>query len=1006
MRPILLLPLLLLTTCAKPPPEAYTEAGGARGRLEQAVTLGNNAVGEACVQSATARTAAEVYCGGWVQASARVRAAGAATDATLPALAASGNWRTTLDTTYACGAAQPTSLQGATALRLDCTRRSGGWPHVAIVALSGGQAWLADGVVSALPAIGHSVAVLSGRETPSRVSSAAIEALQAQREGAKARATGDVREFDSLMLQGARANLADNSAASESAYGAALALQEKALGRDNPNVADPLIHLALQISNQGRYAEADALLKRAESLAPRQQGDPALMPRLAHYQGLHAYNQHKLDAALELLRRADAGYVAVIPPDTLQAKPAARNSVEASLAEVLTSPAQRQARYALSGLVEARRYEAVVLRDLGRRAESDNTLRSAEEIARNSGLDRPELTARLSRTNAVSASQSGDRVLALNAFRTSNGAFQRAFPASRPLALVGLLRAKELVQAGEFDNAVTVCRDSIQVLIEIKSAFEPERMSGCLEGFAAAANTSKDPAARQKLLRDMFQASQLVRGSTTSQQIQQASARLSQGGGNSKVAEAIREQQDAAARLNDIRRRRETAAQAVRDGIPASADAAGLEEEERKAQAALANKEGDLQAAAPNYDQLIQQAISADDVLKTLKPGEAFASITLTPDGGFVFLLHDGTVQLGRVAGGAKVVDKLVQKIRAGMEPTTPAFDIKSSQALYKAVFGDVERSLDGVKAFTVAPSGSLLSLPFGVLLSGPADPGSLGAAPWLVKRMAIGHVPSAGNFVALRRVAGGSQAPRAWFGFGDFRPVSLAQARRSFPASCGDSAELMAKLPPLPSAKQELEFARRVLGGGSEDELLGPAFTARSVKGQNLINYRVLHFATHAILPSELKCQSEPALITSAPAGAPDASGALLRASDLEQIKLDADLVILSACNSGGPDGSLGGGESLSTLARSFFYGGARSLLITHWEVSDQAATFMVVETLRRMRLDPGLGTATALREAQNEILSRAGGTLPAEFAHPFFWAPFALIGQAALPTGARPPS
>lgn len=999
MRHAALLLLTLLACCAVPPPEAYTTAAG-RGRLDQSVDLGANGVGEACVQASSSRTAAEVYCGGWQQPSARVRTAGAAGDGNLTSIATSGAWRSSLDSTYDCGAPQSTSLAGANAVRLDCTRRAGGWPYVAVVALSGGQAWVADGVVSSLPAIGKSIAVLSGRERAVPVTSAAVEAMQAQREGARARATGDVREFDSLMLQGARANLADNSAASESAYGAALGLQEKALGKDNPNVADPLLHVALQISNQGRYAEADVLFKRAEALAAKQQGDSSLTPRLLHYEGLHAYNQHKLDAALGLLKRADDGYVAALPPEALRAQPnVSRNSVEASLSEVLTSPAQRQSRVALSGLIEARRYQAVVLRDLNRKAESDLAMKSAEDVARNAALDRAELTARLSRTAAVSASLAGDRALALSSFRASNGAFQRAYPASRPLALIGLLRAKELVQSGDAEAAVPVCRASIAVLLEIKSAFEPERMGGCLDGFAAAAAVTKDAETKQALLRDMFRAAQLVRGSTTSQQIQQASARLAEGGGNSKVAVAIRDQQDAAGRLNDIRRRREAVAQAARDGTPAPADAATLDEEERKAQLALASKESDLQAAAPNYDQLIQQATSAEDVLKALKPGEAFASITMTQDGGYVFLLRDGTVQLGHVAGGSKVVDKLVTRIRAGMEPTMPAFDLKAAETLFKAVFGDVSAGLDGVKALTVAPSGSLLSLPFSVLLTGPGDPAALGGSPWLVKRMAVGHVPSAGNFVALRRVAGSSKAAKPWFGFGDFRPVTLAQARRSFPAACGDSADLLAKIPPLPSAKQELEFARRVLGGGTEDQLLGTNFTAPAVEKESLSSYRVLHFATHAILPSELKCQGEPALITSAPNGAADASGALLKASDLAQIKLDADLVILSACNSGGPDGSAGGGESLSTLARSFFYGGARSLLVTHWEVSDQAATFMVVETLRRMRADPGLGVATALREAQNEILTRAGGSLPAEFAHPFFWAPFALIGQAALP-------
>ena len=278
MRAFTLLALLPLAACAVPPPEAYT-AG--RGRPDQSVDLGPNEVGEGCVQSATSGDTGEIYCGTWQQASARVRAAGPGSGdgPALMTAITTGSWRSNLDASYSCAPPQQQTLGGQPALLMQCTRLAGGWPHIALATTSGGRIWLADGVVSAVPAIAHSVAVLSGRETPRVTSSAAVQALQAQRQGAQSRASGDVREFDALMAQGARANLVDDSAAAETAYGAALALQEKALGRDNPNVADPLMHLALQLSNQGRYAEADTLFARAERLAAQQGSDVLLVPR-------------------------------------------------------------------------------------------------------------------------------------------------------------------------------------------------------------------------------------------------------------------------------------------------------------------------------------------------------------------------------------------------------------------------------------------------------------------------------------------------------------------------------------------------------------------------------------------------------------------------------------------------------------------------------------------------------------------------------------------------------
>jgi CHAT domain-containing protein len=131
---------------------------------------------------------------------------------------------------------------------------------------------------------------------------------------------------------------------------------------------------------------------------------------------------------------------------------------------------------------------------------------------------------------------------------------------------------------------------------------------------------------------------------------------------------------------------------------------------------------------------------------------------------------------------------------------------------------------------------------------------------------------------------------------------------------------------------------------------------------------------------------------VTSAPPNARDASGTLLTASDVTILDLDADAIILSACNTGGPGNSTGG-ESLSGLARAFFFAGARSMLVTHWSINDQTSAFLVADTLGR--LAGGAGLADALRAAQLGIIDRAGKDLPASLAHPFYWAPFALIGE-----------
>jgi CHAT domain-containing protein len=199
--------------------------------------------------------------------------------------------------------------------------------------------------------------------------------------------------------------------------------------------------------------------------------------------------------------------------------------------------------------------------------------------------------------------------------------------------------------------------------------------------------------------------------------------------------------------------------------------------------------------------------------------------------------------------------------------------------------------------------------------------------------------------------------------------------------------------LPKLPGAELELETVRRLSHAPASDQLLGPAFTADAVLHANLKNARILYFATHALLATDLKCQTEPALVTSAPPRAKTAVGALLTASQVTRLDLDADAVILSACNTGGAAGGEAG-ESLSGLARSFFYAGARSLLVTHWAVNDRVTAYLVAVTVAKAQGDPSLGMAGGLALAQRSMLADAKGDLAGQ-AHPFYWAPLALIGD-----------
>jgi CHAT domain-containing protein len=991
-----------LTACTTPPESAYV-SGSQSSRTDGGIALGKNASGEDCSQQGLGE-GADLYCGTWLQPSARVRRPPPGSPASLAEMASSGPWRAGLDQRYACQPPTPTTILGSEpALLLQCTRRVGGWAHVALLATVGGRTWLADGVQPALPVVERSIGVLSGRLPAAAAAEAqggAAQRLLAERAAARAFSSGDVGEYDRLVRVADDANRTEDFAGAEKNLRAALALQQKALGADNPNIVVSLISLALQVSNQRRFGEADSLFSRASQLAAAAD-DPLQAIRLVHYQALHAANQGRNDEALTLLGRAGQGYASQLPDEVRNARPrgirpGTTGSGMADLLpsrEMLSAPATRTA---LLGLIEVRRREAALLRRAGRTAESAAALQAANDLVNGNGLRQPVITARMARTGAGIVAQTVGADAAADEYARAAAVFAQALPDSRPVAETLLLRAGQMARAGQTAAADETCLRAVKLLRQLRIGTEPALLAPCLAAFATAA--SARPAESQRWLTEMFEAAQLAQGGVTSQQIAQATARLSENARDPKVAAAIRAREDIRARLADLYRERDQ----LEPGAGANAQAASPELDARiaKAQEEAAEGESALQAASPNYGQLVQQVAPAADVLAALAPGEAFVSLMLSDTSGWAFALRNGRIDVSAIPGGLPEMARLVRRVRESIENTTgtpPPFDAEAAHAIYRATLAGLEPALQGADAMVIVPSGPLLSLPFELLLTGPATRDQLATAPWLLRRASISHVPAAANFVSLRKIAGNSRATRAWFGFGDFRPVTLAQATRTFGNECSDSARLYAGMPPLPFARAELEVSRRLLGAAANDALLGPAFTVPGVKRASLKDVRILHFATHALLPAELRCQAEPAIVTSAPPGAPDAAGSLLTASAILELDLDADTVILSACNSGGPGGTTAG-ESLSGLARSFFYAGARSLLVTHWSVNDQIAAYLVADSLRRLSETPSLGITGAMRAAQLGMLDEAGKGFVADVAHPFYWAPFAVIGEGGI--------
>jgi CHAT domain-containing protein len=156
-----------------------------------------------------------------------------------------------------------------------------------------------------------------------------------------------------------------------------------------------------------------------------------------------------------------------------------------------------------------------------------------------------------------------------------------------------------------------------------------------------------------------------------------------------------------------------------------------------------------------------------------------------------------------------------------------------------------------------------------------------------------------------------------------------------------------------------------------------------------SLTKYKIVHFATHGAVAGQVSRASEPGLLLTPPEEASQTDDGYLSASEIAALRLDADWVILSACNTAA--GEATGAEALSGLARAFFYAGARSLLVSHWEVSSDSTVKLITKTIAELKADPTIGRADALRRSMLSMVD----TGKEYEAHPAFWAPFVLVGE-----------
>ena len=358
-------------------------------------------------------------------------------------------------------------------------------------------------------------------------------------------------------------------------------------------------------------------------------------------------------------------------------------------------------------------------------------------------------------------------------------------------------------------------------------------------------------------------------------------------------------------------------------------------------------------------------------------------------------------------------------------------FQLETAHSLYQALFGDIEEAIEG-KDLIIVPTGPLTQLPFQVLVTDrPVNDKirrrTFREASWLIKDHALTVLPSVSALAALRRISGVSRASKPFIGFANplldgnprlesdrfaadlARTIAgcsasgerLTATRRALheavvPLAAGNKpvdASLVRLQSPLPETADEVCSVARSLGGLDAVNLGRQATESRlkalSANGE-LATYRIVHLATHGALAGELDGGREPGLILTPPEQPSRKDDGYLSASEIAGLKLNADWIILSACNTaaGGTDEA----EALSGLAKAFFYAGARSLLVSHWYVDSAATVALITGAARAMSHDVAMGRSEAMRQAMLALITSEGN-----FWHPSYWAPFVIVGEGA---------
>ena len=787
------------------------------------------------------------------------------------------------------------------------------------------------------------------------------------------------------------------------------------------NRSEALVNEALQKSNLGRFAEADSLFARAAEAVG---SDPIVARRLRNYRAIHDLNQGEPKAALAELDKPlpkavvdnEASDVGKLEIDSAMAR---RLNADARIGQQLGNqseellPAEKAAILDSQGL----QLRGTSLRLTGDRTGARAALNRADQQLQSIRSGKVAsilwMRAQIFGDLAAISEETGDRAEADKLYRQAVGMMEANYPGSAILLNAKARLAGYLARIGQLSTAEAMFSTIVHSQPDTSNL--PPSFANVLRPYVdLLLKKGEDPkteaeifAATQLMVRPGLAQTQAVLARELTGGTDEASRLFRQSVTLTRQVERSRIE---LARLQDLAK--PTPQEAVRARVlRATLDTS--QKEQLTTQAAL--------SSFPRYRAVSSDTISLGELQKILRPGEAYYRMTIVGDHVYAMLITPQAAYSVKLAATSKQLNEQVDALRDTIskvengQRTTYPFDVALSHQLYSELFGPFDAVLRPAKHLIFEPDGPMLRLPASVLVIDQASvdsyqrrakSGDQGAydfrgIAWLGRDRDISTAVSPRSFAQLRS-APPSAGRKEYLGLGENVPPG-AGAETAIPAAADRDCLLPLSSWNHPISARELEVAGSILrkfDPSGVEIVTGAQFTDTGLQQRaDLAQYRILHFATHGVVTARApKCAAQPALLTSFGGSGSDG---LLTFREIFDLHLDADLVILSACDTAGKAtaaatqqaGLSGGGDvALDGLVRAFVGAGGRLVIASHWPVPDDYnATERLVTGL--FSAPPGTPTVTALRLSQRQLMDDVNTS------HPFYWAAFAAVGDGDIP-------